>query len=131
MTKKQTTNKNTIKKKGREKKYYAIKEGKGVENIIVRTWSECKELVHGYNAVYKSFTNLEYANKYLEEENITKVKGQAIHKIEKKKLIKQTTKHIAGFRISNEMYGDLENRCEEKGIKIEDAIKFAISKYLY
>ena len=131
MAKKKTTNKNITKKKCREKKYYAIKEGKGVENIIVRTWVECKELVHGYNAVYKSFANLEDANRYLEEVNITKVKEQAIHQIQKKKVIKQTTKHIAGFRISNEMYEELEKRCKEKGIKIEDAIKFAISQYLY
>lgn len=131
MTNKKTTNKNITKKKCREKKYYAIKEGKGVENIIVRTWAECKELVYGYNAVYKSFANLEDANRYLEEVNVTKVKVQAIHQIQKKKVIKQTTKHIAGFRISNEMYEELEKRCKEKGIKIEDAIKFAISQYLY
>ena len=34
---------------------YAIKEGKGVKNKIVRTWSECKELVLGYPSIYKSF----------------------------------------------------------------------------
>ena len=90
MTKKKTTNKNITKKKCREKKYYAIKEGKGVENIIVRTWTECKELVHGYNAVYKSFTNLEDANKYLKEVNVTKVKEQSKYQRESKKKLKQT-----------------------------------------
>ncbi|KPI48390.1 RNase H1/viroplasmin domain-containing protein [Clostridioides difficile] len=131
MTKKKAINKNITKKKNREKKYYAIKEGRGVENLIVRTWTECKELVHGYNSVYKSFANLEDANKYLKEVNVAKVKEQAKHQIENKKIIKQTTKHIEGFRISNEMYEDLEIRCREKGIKIEDAIKFAISRYVY
>ena len=44
--------KNLTKKK---QKYYAIKEGKGVKNKIVRTWTECKELVLGYPSIYKSF----------------------------------------------------------------------------
>lgn len=41
--------------KNKRKKYYAIKEGKGVKNIIVRSWDECVKLVLGYNSVYKSF----------------------------------------------------------------------------
>ena len=41
--------------KNKKQKYYAIKEGKGVKNKIVRTWSECKELVLGYPSIYKSF----------------------------------------------------------------------------
>lgn len=42
-------------KKNIKKKYYAIKEGKGVKDKIVTTWTECKELVLCYPAVYKSF----------------------------------------------------------------------------
>ena len=41
--------------KKKKQKYYAIKEGKGVKNKIVRTWTECKELVLGYPSIYKSF----------------------------------------------------------------------------
>ena len=44
-----------IMSKKKKQKYYAIKEGKGVKNKIVRTWSECKELVLGYPSIYKSF----------------------------------------------------------------------------
>ena len=127
MTKKRTS-KN---KREKQNKYYAIKKGKGVENLIVRTWTECKELVHGYNAVYKSFNNLEDAKKYMKEVDVVKVREQKKFASDKREILKKTTKHINGFRISNEMYTDLENRCEEEGIKIEDAIKFAISKYLY
>ncbi|WP_425306079.1 viroplasmin family protein [Clostridium neonatale] len=36
-------------------KYYAIKKGNGVTNKIVETWEECKVLVLGYPAIYKSF----------------------------------------------------------------------------
>lgn len=119
------------KKAKNNKKYYAIKEGRGVENKIVRTWKECKELVYGYNAVYKSFDNLEDAQKYLQEVDVTKVKEQKKYAIEKKKKIKETTKYISGFRMPKGMYIDLQNVCNKKEIKIEDAIKFAISKYLY
>ena len=41
--------------KKKKQKYYAIKEGKGVKNKIVRTWTECKKLVLGYPSIYKSF----------------------------------------------------------------------------
>ena len=39
--------------KKKKQKYYAIKEGKGVKNKIVRTWSECKELLLGYPSIYR------------------------------------------------------------------------------
>ena len=40
--------------KKKKQKYYAIKEGKGVKNKIVRTWSECKELLLGYPIINQS-----------------------------------------------------------------------------
>ena len=40
--------------KKKKQKYYAIKVGKGVKDKIVRTWSECKELVLGYPSIYIS-----------------------------------------------------------------------------
>ncbi|WP_366846522.1 viroplasmin family protein [Clostridium sp.] len=33
-----------------------MKVGKGVKDKIVRSWSECKELVLGYPSIYKSFS---------------------------------------------------------------------------
>ncbi len=98
MTKKETSLNN---KKEKQNKYYAIKEGKGVENLIVRTWTECKELVHGYNAVYKSFNNLEDAKKYMEEVDVIKVREQKQFARNKRDRLKKTTKHINRYRRSN------------------------------
>lgn len=52
-------------KKVKPKKYYAIKVGKGVENLIVESWSECSKLVLGYNSTYKSFLTREEAELFL------------------------------------------------------------------
>ena len=41
--------------KKKANKFYALKEGNGVSNLIVNTWYECSKLVLGYNSVYKSF----------------------------------------------------------------------------
>ena len=45
--------------KKKKQKYYAIKEGKGVKNKIVRTWSECKELLLGYPSIYLSLIHIQ------------------------------------------------------------------------
>lgn len=70
-------------------KYSAIKEGKGIENLIVGTWEECKGFVYGYNSVYKSFTKLEDTKKYLKEVNVIKVKQQTKYQRSKKYEIKK------------------------------------------
>lgn len=56
-------------------KYYAVKVGK--TKGIYYTWEECKEQVDGFEgAEYKSFSNLEDANKYiLELEEVVNVSG--------------------------------------------------------
>lgn len=48
-------------------KFYAVKEGK--EKKVVNTWEECKALIEGYpNALFRSFTSLDEANKYLNDQ---------------------------------------------------------------
>lgn len=42
-------------KKKAKIKFYVIKEGIGVKDIIVTSWDECSKFVLGYNSVYKSF----------------------------------------------------------------------------
>ena len=69
-------------------KYYAIKEGKGVKNKIVRSWEECKKYVHGYSAVYKSFKTQEECNEYFKTVNPEKIKEQTKYQMEKKKKLK-------------------------------------------
>lgn len=64
-------------KKKIKSKFYAIKDGIGVKDIIVTSWSECSKLVLGYNAVYKSFRTEEEAKKYLGSVDVEKVKEQA------------------------------------------------------
>lgn len=46
-----------VKKKA--KKWYTIKDGKGVQNKILTSWTECEKLVKGYSAIYKSFKSEE------------------------------------------------------------------------
>lgn len=47
-------------------KYYAVKVGKNTG--IFTTWPECQENVHGFpGAEYKSFSNLEEAEAYIEK----------------------------------------------------------------
>ena len=134
MSKKKKETKQVEKKKC---KYYAIKEGKGVKDLIVRSWDECKEYVHGYSAVYKSFTSEEDAKEYLENVDIKKVKEQAKycseHKEElkeKKKKIRESVKTL-NIKISAEMYNELEKKSKETKLRVEDLVKFALSNYLY
>ncbi|MBS5934617.1 MAG: ribonuclease H family protein [Clostridiales bacterium] len=45
-------------------KFYAVKKGRKIG--IFTSWEDCKDSVHGYtNAIYKSFTNMNDAKKYL------------------------------------------------------------------
>lgn len=50
------------------KKFYAVKKGYNIG--IYETWNECKKQINGYSgAVYKSFTNLQEANCFLNDDN--------------------------------------------------------------
>lgn len=53
------------KKKVKPKKYYAIKKGKGVQDLIVESWDVCSKLVLGYDSTYKSFLTREEAELFL------------------------------------------------------------------
>lgn len=57
--------KKTKKKKIKPKKYYAIKKGKGVQDLIVESWDVCSKLVLGYDSTYKSFLTREEAELFL------------------------------------------------------------------
>ena len=70
--------------KNKRQKFYAIKIGKGVENKIVTSWEECKGLVQGFPAVYKSFLTIEEAVKYLDTVDVDKVRDQARYCMENK-----------------------------------------------
>lgn len=56
-------------------KYYAVKVGKNTG--IFTTWPECQENVHGFpGAEYKSFSNLEEAEAYMEKVSTKEVKSE-------------------------------------------------------
>jgi viroplasmin and RNaseH domain-containing protein len=112
-----------------KKKYYAIKEGIGTKNKIVNTWAKCKKLVLGYNSVYKSFTNEEDAKNYLSTVNLKKVKEQTVFGIEKKKIIKMTTRLVQA-RIPNKLYSEFENKCNEYGWEINIALIKLIEEWV-
>lgn len=114
----------------KRKSISAIKEGKGVNDIIVNTWEERSVLVLGYNSVYKSFATEEQAKEYLGIVDVKKVKKQAEKGIKHNKIRKETTRSIS-LRISKQMYDDFENKCEVFGKEKEDVIKDMIEEWIY
>ena len=107
-------------------KFYAIKEGNGVTNLIVNTWDECSKLVLGYNSVYKSFKTREEAEKYLNIVNVDEVKEKAIKGMEANRSKKKKTKALI-INIPKEFYNKFEKKCididQDKEKVIEELIK--------
>ena len=56
--------------------FYAVAQGKECDKIV-NSWDECKELIHGYKgAIYKKFTDLCSAEKFLEDNKNTQVNSK-------------------------------------------------------
>jgi len=121
--------KNNKKKKSKPKKFYAIKEGIGVKDIIVRSWDECSKLVLGYNAVYKSFLTEDEAKKYLEIVDVDTVKKQTIKGMESKKIRKETTRTLS-IRLPKEVYKDFIDKCNNINIDKDKAVKMLIEEWI-
>lgn len=117
------------KTKAKKQKYYAIKDGIEVKDLIVTTWEECSKLVLGYNAVYKSFPTKEQAEKYLGKVDAPKVKEQAKKGMEHKRVRKETTRSI-NVRLSKELYNAFEEKCEEFDYTIDKAIINMIEEWV-
>lgn len=115
--------------KPKEKKYYAIKVGRGVKDKIVRSWEECKSFTDGYNSVYKSFITLGEAEAYLGRVNVEKVNEQTKFVIEKKKKVKANTSLVQA-RVPKELYIKFQEKCNENGWEIGEAIKKLIEEWL-
>jgi len=63
------------------KKYYAVRKGK--KTGIFTTWDECKQYVHGYpSASYKSFTNKQDAEAYMQGESASIEQTNEITKVD-------------------------------------------------
>jgi viroplasmin and RNaseH domain-containing protein len=110
-------------------KFYAIKEGKGVSNLIVTTWDECSKLVLGYNSVYKSFKTREEAEKYLGSVNVQEVKEKTIKGMEARKSKKKKGKPIT-IRLETDLYLEFENRCTRLDTEQEKIIEDLIKEWL-
>lgn len=90
-----------------KKKYYAIKQGRDVSNLIVDTWEECKKYVQGVPAQHKSFKTRQEAEMYLQgiEQNEIKIKSPKRKPKKKKGMITvQST-------IPKDLYEKFLNRC--------------------
>lgn len=116
-------------KKKSKVKFYAIKDGIGVKDIIVTSWSECSKLVLGYNAVYKSFLTEEEAKKYLGDVDVKLVKEQAKKGMEQKKIKKETTRSLT-IRLPKEMYKDFEEKCSSMNLDPDKAIFMLVDEWI-
>jgi len=112
-----------------KQKYYAIKEGKGVKDKIVNTWTECQKLVLGYPSVYKSFKTKYEAMEYLGTVNVAKVKEQTKKGMEFTKKQKITTK-VLSVRLDRELIEDFDKKCEEIGLTKEIILKGMLEEWL-
>jgi viroplasmin and RNaseH domain-containing protein len=112
-----------------KQKYYAIKEGKGVKDKIVTTWSECQKLVLGYPAVYKSFITKDEAMDYLGTINVAKVKAQTKKGMEFTNKQKSTTK-VLSVRLDKELVVDFNKKCDEIGLSKEIILKGMLEEWL-
>ena len=118
--------------KNKKQKYYAIKEGKGVKNKIVRTWSECKELVLGYPSIYKSFSTEEEARKYLngiKDKDIPVIQDKVKINIQSSKKRRSSTKAIS-FRVPNEIYNEFIKKVDETGLDKDKILLEMIKEWI-
>lgn len=121
-----------IMSKKKKQKYYAIKEGKGVKNKIVRTWSECKELVLGYPSIYKSFYTEEEAIKFLggiNDKDIPAIKEKIKVNIQSSKKRRSSTKAI-NFRVPNEVYNEFIKKVDETGLDRDKILLEMIKEWI-
>lgn len=125
--------------KKKVKKFYAIKEGNGVTNLIVNTWDECSKLVLGYNAVYKSFRTKEEAEQYLTIVNVEEVKEKAIKGMEARKANKdkpkapkpKTTKTKALIiHIPKDIYNRFDKKCKDMEQDVEEVLEDLIKEWI-
>lgn len=116
-------------KKKAKVKFYAIKDGLGVKDIIVTSWEECSKLVLGYNAVYKSFRTEEEAKKYLNIVNAEKVKEQSKKGIEKRKF-KKETKGSLSITLPDDIYKAFRDKCTDINLDESNVIKMLIEEWI-
>lgn len=122
--------KKELKEKSKKEKWYAVKIGKNnIQDMIYKTWEECKEATDGYDSVFKSFDTKEDAEKYLDTVDVEKVLKQKAYAIERKN--KEKLSKDINIKLNQDMYQELLKKSQESKVDIENLIKIAISEYIY
>ena len=113
-----------------KKKFYAIKLGNGVKDVVVKNWNECEKLVIGYPAVYKSFRTEKEANRYLNTMTQEQVEKQLLwNDIHKKFRIKEKLEYNLGFRIPDYIVDEiLEAKNKKNKKEIYELIDLSIEE---
>lgn len=84
----------------KKEKFYAIKTGRNVYDKIVNSWEECEKLVIGYPSIYKSFTKLNQAEKYLKNITPEEIEQKLIwNEIHKRNRIQDKFERQFGFSV--------------------------------
>lgn len=137
-------------KKVKPKKYYAIKKGRGVKNLIVESWSECSKLVLGYDSTYKSFLTREEAESFLVNVKSRNVKYEPVEQLNifdskenknsiiipiKKDIVKSKSNdkskmRLLDVKISRKTYDDFRDKCEAMDMTMEKVIKGMIDEWI-
>ena len=101
-------------------KYYAVRIGR--KPGIYTTWAEAESQVKGYKgAIYKSFTNTNAANQFLNQNDLKPKKGAEIEtKIEiknniKSKTIKKDKPQMANNKMITSIYTDGSSQEQKYG----------------
>ena len=122
--------KKELKEKSKKEKWYAVKIGKNnIQDMIYKTWEECKEATDGYDSVFKSFDTKEDAEKYLDTVDVEKVLKQKAYAIERKN--KEKLSKDINIKLNQDIYQELLKKSQESKVDIENLIKIAISEYIY
>ena len=114
-------------------KYYAIKQGRGITNKIVRSWDECKELTHGYKSIYKSFKTEEEALEYLNITDVTKtlkVNDEAIRYTKSRKSNTVSVTHfLKGVRVDKSVVEAFERKCLDINVSKEVILESLLKEW--
>lgn len=103
-------------------KYYAVKytDKDNKINRVVTSWDECKTLVNGYKAIYKSFESLEEAESYnhsIKNEDIKKILAKREAGYKKAKYVQ------VGISLNKDIYHKFEAQAQKHSITTAEIIE--------
>lgn len=104
-------------------KFYAIKVGKGVNNIIVKSWWKCQKYVLDFPSIYESFKTEKNAKKYLEKmDNLKFARRLELSKILKIRNLKRKLQKKYTFIIPDYILQEVasNNSCKKEIINLID-----------